>query len=623
VSCTDARRLVSERLDGLASEGLDEHLAACGSCRAFLDSAEDLRRGIRFEAVGAVPDIATVVRAHLAADPPTAAPLRSGYSYPNQGADRSTRNEAVERRRGRRSVVAVAAAALVAGVLIGVNLVGVGEDGPRPVAAQALPARVAAAQARIDGLQAELRLTERGWNPAVPERRYTGSLHYRAPESLALSWRDTTAYPSGAWRPNDVDLRTDGATWVATGVPDCPSVAQPECSSAPREQTVSGRPPFADDAPVPLDLVVPVRSFPDQDIAEVAGEGTVAGRPTVEVTVVAAQVAPLLEGLAPAGNLRAVHPTDEVELSLDAADMVPLRLRVLASSDPGRRAWAVQRGYADRPGLAILEMEVTALRLAPPVADGFAPPAGTVAGDAGFRPGPTGLDLAPAVPDGFTLGRVGRIDGPTPTAVWSWSDGRAWIRLQATDAWSGARLFGDLGPLVRPVRVGAVDAFVSPDGRQVGWHGDDLDLVVDGSVGTDTLLAVAAATGVPSVALPTAWPEVRSASPAVIRRSVPGALSLDVDGFEAPAGRVDGPTAVQFTAGAGDRRLLLAQTPGGRIAQPTEQVYESVRVRGVDARYAPGPNRLEWVESGLVVTLEGTGLDRAELLAMAEGLALR
>ena len=614
MTCTDARSRVSERLDGLSPEGLDEHVAHCASCRAFLDSAEDVRRRLRFEAVGEVPDVATAVRARLDADP-----VGSGPSPSNQGASPRARNG--RPRRGSRSLVAVAAAALAAGVLIGVNLVGVGDDGPRPVAAQSLPARVAAAQARVDGLQAELRLTERGWNPAVPERRYTGSLDYRAPESLALSWRDVSTYPSGAWRPNDVDLRTDGATWVATGVPDCPSVAQPGCSSAPRERTVSGRPPFADDAPVPLDLVVPVRSFPDRDTAEVVGEGTVAGRRTVEVTVAAAQVAPLLVGLAPAGNLRAVHPIDQVELSLDAEDMVPLRLRVLASADPGRRAWAAQRGYADRPGLAIIDMEVTGLRLAAPPAGGFAPPAGTVAGDAGFRPGPTGLDLEPVAPEGFTLGRVGRIDGPTPTAVWSWTDGRAWIRLQATDAWSGRGLFGGLGPLVRPVRLGDGEAFVSPDGRRVGRHGEELDLVVDGSVGTDALVAVLTASGIASVDLPPSWPEVRSASPEVVRRSVPGALGLAVEGFEAAAGRVDGRTAVLFTAGAGDRRLLLEQTPGRRIAQPTELVYESVRVRGVDGRYAPGPNRLEWVESGLVLTLQGTGLDRGELLAVAEGLA--
>ncbi len=561
-----------------------------------------------------MPDVAAAVRRRLEAEAPRPVGARSlPGAYPS-------RRPRLRSRRSRQPILAVAAAALVAGVVIGVNLVGVGDGGPRPVAAESLSARVAAAQSRITGLQAALRLTERGWNAAVPERRFTGSLDYRAPESLALTWRDGTDYPTGEWRPNDVALRTDGATWVATGIPDCPSVAQPGCSTTPRERSVAGRPPFADDAPVPLELVVPVRSFPAGDTAVVAGKGSVSGRPTVEVTVAAAQVGPLIEGLAPAGNLRSVHPTDVVELSLDAVEMVPLRLRVRASGDPGRRSWAAQRGYVDQPGVVVLEMEVTDLRLVPPGADRFAPPAGVTAADAGFRPGPPGIDVATPPPDGFLLGRTGRIDGPTPTAVWSWSNGRAWIRLQASDTWSGNELFGGLGPLVRPVPLGDGQVFVSPDGRRIGWHGRDLDLVVDGSVSTGELLAVASSTGVGPVPLPVGWPEARSASPAAIRRAVPGALGLGVAGFDAPAGRLDGATAVLFAAGAGDRRLLLEQIPGDRIGQPTEPVYETVRTRGTDARYAPGPNQLEWVESGLVMTLRGTGLDRAEVLRAAEGL---
>ena len=229
--------------------------------------------------------MATAVRSRLEAEA-----VDSGYSPSNQGANLRTQNGM--RRRGSRSLVAVAAAALAVGVLIGVNLVGVGDDGPRPGRGRE-PART-------------------GGRGPGPGRRATG----RAPPHRAglepggaraavhrlarlpgagvpgPALEDVSTYPSGAWRPNDVDLRTDGATWVATGVPDCPSVAQPGCSSAPRERTVSGRPPFADDAPVPLELVVPVRSFSDRDTAEVVGEGTVAGRRTVEVTVAAAQVGP-------------------------------------------------------------------------------------------------------------------------------------------------------------------------------------------------------------------------------------------------------------------------------------------------------------------------------------------
>ena len=508
----------------------------------------------------------------------------------------------------------------MAGVLIGANLVGVGSDAPEPVDASTLPALVAVAQGRVDGLQEELRLVERGWNPAVPERTYVGTLDYRAPESLALTWQDDTTYPSGAWRPNDVTLRTDGEAWSATGVADCPSSAQPDCTVGMRERAVVDRPPFADDAPVPLELIVPVRSFTRVDTATVVGEGEVAGRPTVEVEAAAAQVGPLIEGLAPAGNLRSVHPTDEVHLSLDAERMVPLRLRVVASQDPDRVTWAVHRGYADHPGLVVLDLAVTSLDLDVPPAEQFQPPASPAPADAGFRAGDPGIVLDPIVPEGFGPSREGRIEGATPTAVWSWTDGRAWIRLQATEAWVGPGLFGALGELVHPRSFGDDEVYVRADGRRVGLHADGLDLVVDGSVGTDELVAVLEDVDVPPVELPADWPEHRAASPAAIRRAVPGVLGLLADGFERPAGRLDGDAVVLFAVGAGDRSLRLDQVPGNHISGPVEPDYVAVEVRGEPGRYAPGSGRLEWVEDGRVLTLRGTGLTREELLAVAEGL---
>jgi hypothetical protein len=597
VSCVEARRLVSERLDGEAVDGLDTHLADCDECTHFAEAAEGVRRRLRFEAVGEVPDVAGAVQARLAAE--RAAPVPPRRS---------------------RSTIAVAAAALVAGVLIGANLVGVGDDAPAPVAADTLPDRVATAQGSVDGLQERLRLVERGWNPAVPERTYTGTLDYRAPESLALVWHDETAYPTGAWRPNDVTLRTDGEDWSATGLPYCSSVDQPACAEAPLERAVVHRPPFADDAPVPLELIVPVRSFTRVDTAAVVGEGEVAGRPTVEVTAVAAQVGPLLEGLAPAGNLRAVHPTDEVHLSLDAERMVPLRLRVVASSDPDRRAWALRRGYADHPGLVVLDLGVTSVDFAVPPAEDFLPPASPAAADAGFRAGDPGMAIDPTPPAGFTSSRRGRLDGATPTGVWSWSDGRAWIRLQATDAWSGPGLFGGLGDLVRPHPFGDGVVFVRADGRRVGLHADGLDVVVDGSVRTEELVAVLEGLDVAPVELPTTWPEHRAASPASIRRAVPGALGLTAHGFERAAARLDGAAVVLFAVGAGDRSLRLDQVPGDHISQPIERDYDIVQVRGERGRYAPASGRLEWVEGGRVHTLRGTGLTREELLAVAEDL---
>ena len=631
MTCLDARAAVSARLDGEVVDGLDEHLAACGDCAAFARSAEGLRRALRFEAVGAVPDLAPAVRARLVAEPDLVPPTATvtASSTPTEPTAVGAWAHAGPRRE--RSTLFAAAAALIAGILIGANLVGIGGEGPEPVAAATLPERVVAAQGAVDGLHEELRLVERGWHPAVPERTYTGTLDYRAPESLRLHWRDGTDYPAGGWPANDVDLRTDGRSWRATGLADCPSPSQP-CGGRPRTRAVTGRPPFADVDPVPLELIVPVRSFTRLDTAAVTGEGEVAGRRTVEVRLGAAQVGPLLDGLAPAGNLRAVHPTDEVALSLDAEHMVPLALRVTASDDPDRPPWAARRGYADHAGLVVLDLVVTEVDLDVPPEDRFAPTPDATASDAGFRDGAPELDLAPSAPAGFSVHRTGRILGATPTDIWSWSDGRAWIRLQATTAWTGPGLFGDLGDLVRsrPLtgsgadagdgRAGAGEVWVRADGRRVGLHGAGVDLVIDGSVGSEALVEVLAALDVAPVPLPQDWPEHRAATRGAIRRAVPGALGLGVEGFERPVARVDGAAVVLVAAGAGDRSVRLDQVSGKRISPPIEVDYDVVRVRGRPGRFAPASGRLEWVEDGRLHILRGTGLTREELLAVADGL---
>jgi hypothetical protein len=594
--CAAARRMVSERLDGPdPGRRLDLHLAGCAGCRGFAASTAEIRRSLRFEPVAAVPDVAAAMRRALGTRP-------------------------VQPPRPARTSRRAAVAALAAGIVIGATLVGVGRDRPEPVAAAELPRLVAAAQAAVDGLHAEVRLVERGWNPQVPERRFSGTLDYRAPESLALSWRDRTAYPSGAWRPDDVDLLTDGRSWVATGLADCPSDAQPGCTPPPRERAVTGRPPFSEDAPVPLELIVPVRSFATTDTARVVGDGEVAGRETVEVEVTASQVGPLLAGLRPAGNLRLVHDTDTVVLSLDADLMVPLRIEVRASAEPERQLWADQQGYADHPGLTVLDLEVTDLDLSAPDPENFVPPAAAPAADAGYRDGDAELGLDPEAPAGFSSYRVGHLTGATPAGVWSWSNGRAWIRLTATRRWTGSGLFGDLGALVRSQPSAAGEVYVSADGRRVGLHGANLDLVVDGSIPTSALVAVVEDLGVPAVDLPASWPEQRTAGPDAVRRALPGALGLAAPGFGSPAARLEGDSVVQFATGSGDRRLLLVQVPGATLSPPLENDYETPTVRGEDGRYTPAAGQLEWLEDGRLITLRGTGLTEAELVAVAEGL---
>ena len=69
-----------------------------------------------------------------------------------------------------------------------------------------------------------------------------------------------------------------------------------------------------------------------------------------------------------------------------------------------------------------------------------------------------------AVPAGFRPDRAGVVTagGGPRTGVRSWTDGRGWFTVQATADWDGDRLFGDLGPDVRPIELdGAGTAYVS------------------------------------------------------------------------------------------------------------------------------------------------------------------
>jgi hypothetical protein len=417
---------------------------------------------------------------------------------------------------------------------------------------------------------------------------------------------------------------------------------------------VERREPFADATPIPLDLVTPVRSFTPAGAGASLGARRVAGRAATGVAATAAQAAPLLAGLAPAGagNLRSLHPADRVELWLDEAALVPLALRVTAAPTGERRAWAASHGYRDRPGQVVLELALSRVSLNRPLeADAFpSPPAGAEAEDAGFRdrdPGPgSPVDRVTAaaaptwLPAGFRPYRTGMAGGaPGPTAaaagpasggrprpgptvaVRTWTDGRAWVKVRATRNWPGGRLFGDLGELVRPAGLGAGVAYWSEDGTRVAVHGQGLDLLVTGSVGEADLARVAASLPVAGRPVPAGWAEAATSTLPEAVAADPGLRRpRDLRGFAPPAVRVDGRTVTLAYAGPGSRGFLLVQAPGDRLTPPLDDDPAGVRVRGTDGRWSPGRGELEWVEGHRTITLRSTTLALEELLAIAASL---
>jgi anti-sigma factor RsiW len=682
-------------LDPGRAGALETHLAECPACTAFQTRLVELRRQLRFEPVGAVPDVAPEVLAAIrsagagqrrsgqvgegqlgyweggfrhgsAGIHPRSAGPRQRSAEPSQGGVdnrrtafprwatlplRGARNREPGFRPGRRRGVLPVAAAFLAGVVLGATFIGLGRGGPGQVALADLPARVVAGQRALRSLAADVSLVERGWHPSVPERRFTGRLRYRAPEQLALELADRTAYPSAAWRRGDLGLVVSGDRWWTRSQRACPAEALPGCAPAhPEVRVVERREPFAEATPVPLDLVSPVRSFTPAGAGASLGTRRVAGRAATGVAVTAAQAAPLLAGLAPAGtgNLRALHPSDRVELWLDQAALVPLAVAVTAAPGDERRAWAVGHGYRDRPGETVLELTLSRMSLNRPLeADAFPPPPpGARVEDAGFADRQVTAAAAPLpgwLPAGFRPYRTGvaggapgsRATGAGPAmggearsgptvAVRTWTDGRAWVKVRATRSWPGGRLFGDLGELVRPSGLGAGMAYWSEDGSRVAIHGKGVDLLVTGSVSGADLARVAASLPVAGGPVPAGWAEAATSTLPEAVAADPGLrVPRGLRGFAPPAVRVDGRTVTLAFAGPGSRGFLLVQAPGDRLAPPLDDDPVGVRVRGSDGRWSPGRGELEWVERRRVLTLRSSTLPLEELLTVAASLEPR
>jgi len=339
-----------------------------------------------------------------------------------------------------------------------------------------------------------------------------------------------------------------------------------------------------------------------------------------------AQAQALLDGLTGAGNWRDFHPTDVVQLWLDSEFLIPVSLRVYPAASEDRMLWAARYGYEDAVSVPILEVdwsEITTSGSSTPTPPDQ--PAGLVGVDAGFEESAlsNAVLLGIEVPDGMTIHRTGTLESGGPTvSITTWSDGRAWLKVSSTTAWPGGRLFGDMGIPVRQVGLSEGVAYVSERGDRIGLHSDALDVMVTGSVGTETLLEVAESLDVVGVEVPGDWAEASVVTLDEIRELVPLLLQpVGLVGFGPPSVRVL-PESVELAyAGPGNRGFTLIQAAEDSLAPPLEADVRGVDVRGVNARYSPARGVLEWVEDELAITLQSETLGLDELVAIADSLA--
>ncbi|HEX9889979.1 MAG TPA: zf-HC2 domain-containing protein [Nitriliruptorales bacterium] len=605
--CDLARRLLSDRLDGeLGPEehaAVDTHVASCPSCAAFASEAGELRRRLRVSLLEPPPDIAPAVRAELERRDRRWSPARPRPQWPA-------------------SELLRAAAVFV--VAFAVTATTIGLTGPREAAAVEVDRLVRSGQHEVEALTAEVTITEHGWHPQVPTRRYDGSLAYLAPERFALTLTDRSAYPSDGWRRNDVELAVDGSRAWSRGLVGCPLSALPGCAREPQVRAVTGREPFDESEPIPLEVVVPVASFGVPAGHLLAPSTRVDGRDAVVLEVTVAQVQGVLDGFTSVGAWRDLHPSDPVEVALDAEHGIPLSLVVRAADTDERRRWSATNGYRDAAGSVLLTWQLTEVLVNEPGAvpePVEAPGSPDVVTDRGFAP--TDANEALARPDRLALHQVGHSG---PVRIEAWTDGRAWLQLRVHQAWGGDRLFGRRGDLlVQRVTLGTgAMAYLAEGGGELFLHTPDADLHLRGSVGSRALLEVAADLDLEGLAVPRTWAEASSASVADAREALPGLLEPDViPGFLGPSVRVRGDVVSLAYAGNGQRAFVLTQAPGQLLSPPLDADVIGLSVRDAVGRFTPSTATLEWVEGAMVVSLRSDSLSLGELLAVAERLAQR
>jgi hypothetical protein len=609
VRCDTAERALSERLDDGLARGaeaeLAAHLATCPRCRGFERDTRRLRDLARLRPAGPVPDLVPAIMERVRQESPV--PLRRTVPAWT-----------------RYAAAFVAGAVITALVLSGLPA----RQGIPPALATEIPGRIAEASAEVTSYRASFRVVERGFHPRVPRRSFLADVSFRAPERFAAQITDLTTYPGAGWPANDITLAVDGSRWFLDGPRGCPIEALPGCAPEGRHiDHISGRPPFDGDAPLPTDIILPVRMLAGSDRVALRGQIEMLGHDAVVVELAYLDAAPLFGFLHAGGLWRPFFPHDRVLITLDRETWFPLAFEVRAAGGVDRATWATGLGLAAEPAGRTL-FRAQALRLGPGPDASWRPPGdGPTTRDLGFRPA-SADEMGAMVP--ADLGemrpyRSGTLDGD---AILSYTRGLSWLVIRETTGWDGPGSFG-VGDLARAVRlpgggVASYEPATDTSGRVVSVHTDDVDIALESNVPRADLLTIAGTLPVQGRRPPSGWVDQIPVARAVAETPfalLPSALPAD---YRPWAARLDGPRSVTVwfrrpgaEPGPG---IVLHQAAGVALPPPLEGEPVAVQVRGSEGRYSPSRGLLEWVEDGVYRSLGGGALDLAGLLSVAGSL---
>lgn len=507
-----------------------------------------------------------------------------------------------------------AAAAALVGVMVGIVMAGPGRLDT--IQARELDGRLHTASPAVSGVQAELVVVERGWHPEVPERVYGGTLVYSAPEQLVIDLVDTTTYPEESWIHNDVLVEISNGDTRSIATTPCPVEGLPGCLEPPTETVRQNLRPFDDSVLAPLQIVGPT-GFARWNGLEVIATPRLDDRPTIQVETTVAG-ADVIAAVTDQGAWRRLHPTDRVVMWLDEETLVPVRVEVFAADSPDRELWEVRHGYNDEGENPILVISLTGLTEGPaPV--GVELPSEAPSG--GFTDSTSEVP-EPDMPPGFTPHRSGHrpLPGDGRIEVATWSDGRSWLMVETTESWSESRLFGMNGPFARRVRLHPDSiGYLSPDGDTLSLHSDGLDVVVSGSVPETLLVEAAASLDVTGREVPGDWAE---AAVVTADRLPAGALVPEVEGWSI-LGFVAGERIEILLTGSGSRTVHAISRPGESLDPPVGADVTAVEVRGRPGRFDAASGTVEWLEDGLIYTLQSDTVGRQELIELAGQMSPR
>ncbi len=607
--CEDVREELSARLDGEAANtsSVEEHLAGCEACRVHAAELADVRRMLRAQAVGHVPDLSSEISDRI-------------------------RDEGLSRRRrdewGTRMRIGAVAAAVVALALLGTSLPWV-DNPPQRAAASEITEEVKGAARALTSYSASFSITERGWNETVPVRHFDAEVTYRAPERFRLEVRDRTAYPGPyQWPKNNVDLIAGAHRWQIEEPASCPPEALPGCPlpQAASTRSIVRRQPFDGATALPTDIIVPLESIGGSEEFSVMGSSTALGRPVDHLRTSYRYAAPLVAALQAGGSWRTFNPSARVDLWVDAATTFPLRFTVRPATG----------------GTPLLSVNATSFSRPSSIPSStFRTEDAAVAFDRGFRPGRFSV-LRSGLAPGFTAGlepyRAGRTD--EGGRLLSYADGMTWLRV-IEERYQPSQASLDLA--VEEVRL-ANDgtAYYAPATltiqeslrRRVDVYAPPAKVRLESNLPRSELLRVAAS--LPIEGQPVGRRLYRRAG-LTFRRLAPRSPlpAFAVTPTSLPPGYV--PTgALLTTTRTGAKTLTLSyrrseaefdpagiritQSPATELLPPSSEDMDPLALRGTTARWSAERAEVEWIENGAYRAVAAPSFSRAAVLRIARGL---